>query len=264
MINLSNENIVHIKKDDVEYIQFKKLNEFAEISHCYTLRKNNMSFKADKSKEDLDKNYDIIYNHLGIGEKVRVVPHQTHTNNVENVEDASQELENTDGVITNKNNIALCTLSADCTAIIFYDPVKHVIGNVHSGWKGTVQKICQKAVSKMIEEYGCKSEDIICAINPHIRKCHFEVEEDVMQIFKDTFGYMEQIDNIIQKKVIQGKQKYNIDTTLINKLLLKEMGIKEENVIDSGICTVCNKEYFHSYRVDKEKSGRNVTIIALR
>lgn len=57
--------------------------------------------------------------------------------------------------------------------------------------------------------------------------------------------------------------KYYIDTVLINKIILRKAGLKEENIIDSGICTMCNSRKIHSYRCEKEKSGRNASIIAL-
>ena len=37
MKDLSNENVIHIKKDELEYIQFKKLLEYKNIEHCFTL-----------------------------------------------------------------------------------------------------------------------------------------------------------------------------------------------------------------------------------
>ena len=39
-MDLSNENMIHVKKDDIEYLQFRKLLEFDNLVHCYTLRKN--------------------------------------------------------------------------------------------------------------------------------------------------------------------------------------------------------------------------------
>ena len=116
----------------------------------------------------------------------------------------------------------------------------------------------------MIDEFNCDPKDIICCIGPCIQKCHFEVEEDVMNMFKNEFTYTNRISEIIEQgKNIDGKQKYNIDTTLINKIILKEAGLVSENIIDSGICTVCNSDYFHSYRVDREKSGRNGAFIGM-
>jgi len=61
----------------------------------------------------------------------------------------------------------------------------------------------------------------------------------------------------------EGKQKYFIDTNLINRTMLEEMGLQKENIIESNICTVCNKDVLHSYRIDKEKAGRNTAIISL-
>ena len=76
--------------------------------------------------------------------------------------------------------------------------------------------------------------------------------------------YLGNIDEIIEKtEIIDGKQKYHIDTTLINKMILEDVGIDSSNIYDSGLCTVCKKDIFHSYRVDREESGRNSAIITL-
>lgn len=260
------DNIVYIKKNKTEYIQFKRLLEYPELQHLYTLRQNGLNFKAyNGDGKDLEESYDKICKALNLRKTNIVKPHQTHTNKVEKVANTQQIFNEVDGLVTDENNIVLCTTSADCTSLLLFDPVKKAIANVHSGWRGTLQKIGQNAVRKMVDEYDCKAQDIICCICPHIRKCHFEVEEDVMQSFKKEFEYTKKIDEIIEKgKVINNAQKYYIDTTLINILMLEEMGLKTENIIDSGICTVCNSDKFHSYRVDKENSGRNAAIIAMQ
>ena len=87
------------------------------------------------------------------------------------------------GLLTNKENINTMLTYADCTPVFLYDPVKNVIGNVHSGWRGTVQKIAQKAVAKMIKYYGVNLNNIIVCIGPSIAKCHFEVGKDVKEVF---------------------------------------------------------------------------------
>ena len=72
------------------------------------------------------------------------------------------------------------------------------------------------------------------------------------------------ISEIIQQGLEkEGKKKYFIDTTKINETLLEKAGLKKENIVDSNICTVCNSQYFHSYRTDKEASGRNAALINL-
>ena len=76
------------------------------------------------------------------------------------------------------------------------------------------------------------------------------------------FLYTGQIDDIIAKgEIIDGKQKYHIDTVLINKILLKNLGIKEENIIDCNICSGCNGDYINSYRVQKQNFKLSTAII---
>ena len=265
MEGLSNDIVTHINNEGVGYIQFKKLLEYPEIEHCYTTRKNNLNFKTTDGDVILQESYRKICDALEFDKNNIVKPHQTHTANVECVNSTSDTFNQVDGVITNKSKIILCTTSADCTSLLIYDPVKKVIGDIHSGWRGTLKKIGQEAIKKMVQNYGSNPSDIICCIGPHIRKCHFEVEEDVMQMFKDKFEYAFKPDEIISvgyKK--EGVQKYYIDTTLINKFMLEEQGIKKENIFDSGICTVCESHNFHSHRTDGENSGRNAAMIMLK
>ena len=164
-------------------------------------------------------------------------------------------------LITNKKNIILSTTNADCILLLFFDPVKKVIANTHSGWKGTIQRIAVKTVEKMIKEFECNPKDIICCICPSIRKCHFEVEKDVKDMFENEFKDLENLNNIIEEKIPNAK--WNIDTVLINEMILEKQGLKKENIIDSGICSVCNSDIIHSYRVEKKGYGLNTALISL-
>lgn len=265
MKDLTNDVIIHNNINGTEFIQFRKLLEYPDLKHCYTLRKNNINVQIKNGdKTELIDSYKKVANVLGFDYKSIVKPHQTHTDIIEIVNNKENEFENVDGLITNKQGILLCTTSADCTSLFFYDSHKKVVADVHSGWRGTLQKIGKKAVEKMITEFGCKPSDIICCIGPCIRKCHFEVEQDVMELFRSEFGYTGRISEIInQTRLEGGVQKYNIDTTLINKLILQEIGLQKENIIDSKLCTVCGSDLFHSYRVDKDVSGRNGAFIGM-
>lgn len=265
MSDLSNDNVLHIKKEEIEYLQFRRLLQYKEIINCYTLRINDIDFNKNGTKVDrnkLERSMKTICKEFNINANEIVRPHQSHTDRVEKVDDADKKYVDVDGFLTNKNKINLMLSYADCTPILLYDPVKRVIGNIHSGWKGTVQKIGQKAVLKMIEEYNSKPEDIIACFGPCIKQCHFEVKEDVKSIFENTFTYLNNNDDII-KKSNKEAGKFYIDTTLINRLLLKEVGLEENNIVDSEICTVCNSKYLHSYRVDKDESGRNIALIGI-
>ena len=270
MKDLSNKIVKHIKKDQVEYLQFRKLCEFPEINHLYSLGKelnfrtsNEYEFeKAKKSYIKILENNEYRFSNL-------VKPTQSHTNRVQIVDckinsyapDFNLEKYNkTDGLVTNKKNIILSTTNADCIILMFYDPEKKVIANIHSGWRGTIQRISVKVVQVMIEEFGSNPKDILCAICPIIRKCHFEVDRDVMEMFEKEFFKIK--DNIIFEKVKD--KKCLVDTVYINKKILEEVGIKKENILDSGICSVCNSDLIHSYRVEKQGYSLNTGIIEIK
>ena len=172
------------------------------------------------------------------------------------------EYNETDGLITNHRNIALATTNADCILMLFFDPVKKVVANVHSGWKGTLQRISIEAVKKMKEEYNCNPEDIICCICPSIRKCHFKVHKDVQEPYYNEFKDLKKIDELIVP--IQGEDRWSIDTVELNRIILEQEGLKAENIIDCGICSVCNSNQIHSFRVEKEGYGLGTAIIELK
>ena len=280
-MDLSNENVIHVKKDGVEYLQFRRLLEYKDrINHAYSLG-TNVNFRTSRANGELSKeeflntlnDYDKLCKSIGCDYKNIVKGIQKHTDNVKiisekinkNAPDFGQkEYENTDGLITNKTNLVLSSTSSDCISLLFYDPVKNVIGNVHSGWRGTLKKISIKTVEKMVKEFGCNPEDIICCICPSIRKCHFEVGEDVKEQFEKEFQDLgeDKLKEIIEKK--DKEKKYNIDTVLINKIILERKGLKMENIVDSKICTMCNPKVLHSYRFEKENYGLNTALIELK
>ena len=281
MKDLSNENVVHINKDGVQYLQFRKLLEYSNlITHAYsigtdvnfrTARINKQQLPEQEFKKAM-QDYENLCKAINVDYKNVVKTNQEHTDNIaiatkkinQDFPDINlEEYSRTDGIVTQKENLVLSTTNADCILLLFFDPVTKTIANTHSGWKGTLQRISVKTVEKMVNEFGCKSEDIICCICPSIRKCHFEVDKDVKDLFEEEFKDL----NISKNTDIMEKQKYkekwNIDTVLINKIILEKAGIKTENIIDSGLCSVCNKDLIHSYRVEKKGYGLNTAIISL-
>ena len=85
------------------------------------------------------------------------------------------------------------------------------------------------------------------------------------KIFEETFETYCNKYNIIEDKneTIDGKRKYHINTEIINRLLLEEIGLKSDNIIESKICTACNSKIMHSHRIEKQNSGRNVAIFGM-
>lgn len=271
MKDLSNEHVIHTRKNNIEYLQFKKLVEYKSIiTHAYSLgidrtyRTSRMGKKVGEEELNIAmNNYKELCNEIGINYKNLIPTVQDHTGIVMSVKEKFDLYNDiVDGLCTNLQNKILASYNADCILLIFFDPIKKVIANTHSGWKGTLQRISIKTVDRMQEEYNCNPEDIICCICPSIRKCHFEVELDVKEKFETEFKDIEAINDIIEETV--PNKKWNIDTILINKILLQRRGLRKENIIDSGICSVCNKDIIHSYRVEGKGYGLNTAIVTLQ
>ena len=279
-MDLSNENIIHVKNEKNEYIQFRKLLEYKDIlTHAYSLGIN-LNFRTSTiNKEKLPEekynhainSYKLLCDSIECDYRNLVKTNQEHTDCVKKVNKKIKDGEpdfnlkeyySTDGLMTDKKDLILSTTNADCILLLFFDPVKNVIANTHSGWKGTLQRISVKTVEKMTDEYNCNPSDIICCICPSIRKCHFEVKKEVKDLFENEFKDLENLNEIIEEKV--PNDKWNIDTVLINQMILEKMGLKKENIIDSGICSVCNSNIIHSFRVEKEGYGLNTALIGLK
>ncbi len=279
-MDLSNENIIHVNKNGVQYIQFRKLLEYSDIiRHAYSLG-TDVNFRTAKvNKQQLSRNeyelainsYKNLCNAIGSNYINTVKTNQKHTDTIKVANKKIKEDEpdfnlteynETDGIVTNKKNLILSTTNADCILLLFFDPIKKVIANVHSGWRGTLQRISTKAIEKMEKEYNCNPKDIICCICPSIRKCHFEVEKEVKDMFEKEFKGIIEKNDIITETI--SSKKWTIDTVLINQVILEEKGLQKENIIDSKICSVCNSNLIHSYRVEKERYGLETVIIELK
>ena len=164
---------------------------------------------------------------------------QIHSNKVFDITNLPKNYEG-DGLITNKSNIALVTKSKDCNSIFIIDTKNKILGNIHSGWKGTLKSIITIAINQMKEKYNSASKDVKIVFNPSIRECCFEVDNDVYDLFIKKYkdkSYYQKVGN-----------KYHINLVRIIKDDAKKLGIKEENIIDNNICTLCNRKLFNSHR----------------
>ena len=149
---LNNNTVNHIKAENIDYLQFRKLQRYNNvISHGYsvgidknfrTFRSNREPLSNNEYKNSMN-NYKQFCKQIGADYKNIIKANQAHTDNVVSIDEINTN--NTidtkilsDGLITNKRGIVLATTNADCILLLFFDPVKKVIANTHSGWKGTL------------------------------------------------------------------------------------------------------------------------------
>lgn len=160
-----------------------------------------------------------------------------------------------DGLLTNKKNIILKTYHADCTPIYLIDEEELVIGVIHSGWKGTYLNILENSINKMKNYYNSKIENIKVYIGPSIKSCCYEVSYDLYEQFKNKYNY--------DDAYIERDGKYYLDIQIINYNHGLNLGILEENIINSNICTSCNVDKLYSYRSENGTKGRLITAITI-
>lgn len=161
-----------------------------------------------------------------------------------------------DGIITHSSSVTLMMRFADCVPIILYDPVKHVAGIAHAGWQGTVKRVAQKIVFKMIETYGTKAGDILAGIGPSICPVHYFVGEPVIS------SVCEHLPAISDQVLISKNDKTILDLWKSNLFLLQEVGVK--NIEISNVCTYSGVDNWFSYRKEGAKSGRFAVVVGLK
>lgn len=171
-----------------------------------------------------------------------VFPYQTHSRNIQAItaKSAGKIVANTDGLLTNIKNLILTVTVADCFPIYFFDPQHQVIGLAHAGWRGVLKRLPQRVVKKMENTYLTDPSQLLVGIGPGIKKCHFEVKQDVFHRFA---------------KFPQGRLKRHgrlfIDLPQVIKIQLLTAGVLKRHIETAADCTYCKRYKFFSFRRDK-------------
>ena len=140
-------------------------------------------------------------------------------------------------------NTALAIKVADCLPVTLIDPTHQVIANIHSGWRGAVQRI----TAATLDSAPLDPASTFAYLGPSIRACCFEVGEEVASQFDERF-------------VDRSRTKPHVDLVAFTTDILRSRGITR--IYDSETCTRCEDSIFHSYRRDAGSGGRNLVVVA--
>lgn len=257
------------KIGELEYYTFDSFDDINFIGHCFTTRHGgvsksflsslNLGFSRGDALENVDENFDIICNAIGVKKEQCVALRQIHSTRIITADEGIQGMGFIDGIerieadafVTDKKGIVLVTFHADCVPLYFVDTEKMVIGMAHAGWRGTADGMAVNMVERMESEFGSNPQNIKVGIGPSIGLCCFQVDKPVADIFNEKYSFAYKY--IINDEEAEGK--YKIDLLGINKEVLMLKGIKEENIEIGGICTKCNSDTFYSHRAMGEKRG---------
>jgi len=172
---------------------------------------------------------------------------QTHSNHVQFIIKPGV-YKKTDGLVCNfDSNLILLIQTADCVPIFIVDNFQGLMGLVHSGWRGTYRSIIKSALSIFLDK-GSKKNNIMLYLGPSIKQCCYQVKEDVSKYFSNRHITIK--NNILYLNLLE-----KIKDDIIS------MGIDNNNIYSSEICTFEDKKYY-SYRRGDE--GRTYSAIGFK
>ncbi|UPS44531.1 peptidoglycan editing factor PgeF [Prevotella sp. E15-22] len=225
----------------------------------------NINRYCGDSEEAIQKNREALCQLLGIEDHSLLMPHQVHLAEIAVVdremltlptEEIQQKLDGIDALMTNEAGVCIGVSTADCIPVLLYDPIQRASCAIHAGWRGTVQRIVEKAVARMTGVFGSDPQNLIAQIGPGIHLESFEVGDEVYQTFEKEGFPME----LISKKY----EKWHIDLPECNRLQLVAAGIPETHIAVSPVCTFQQSDTFFSARKLSINSGRIFTGILLQ
>jgi polyphenol oxidase len=210
----------------------------------------NLSFRVGDDPGNVRQNRLAFFTSLGISLDRIAVPSQVHGATIREA-DRPGEYAECDALLTGATEVYLCITVADCVPILLYSPARGVIGAVHAGWRGTSAGILARAVERMRQAFAVDPSDLIAWLGPSAGTCCYSVGEDVASQIDPRFVSRD------------GRGRF-VDLKSANRQLLLTSGVKPERIEVSPACTISDKAIFHSFRRDREVSGRMMAVIGLR
>ena len=200
------------------------------------------------------RSYELLALALDVPRPRIATVHQVHGAEVVCIDNpdsivANQERK-ADALITSCRGVVLGVKLADCCGVLLYDPIRHVIAAIHSGWRGTAANITARAVALLAGRYGCVASDLQAWLSPCASGRVYEVGTDVYEVLS---SYCQPLSS--------GKWLFDNHRAIVDQL--NGAGLREHNIDVDSACTITELRY-HSYRRDRGRSGRMLAFIGMR
>ena len=211
----------------------------------------NMGLAGGDDPANVRENRDRFLRAFGIspGEAVslrfihscKVVP-VTRSNSGQGFHTYKDVVAEADSMHTDDSRVALFLTFADCTPVLFLDPVHRAVGAAHAGWRGTAAGIVMEMVREMQEAYGSNPKDLIVCVGPSIDQDHFEVGREV---FEAVSTHTVRLDRLLRPNS-RGKWQFDIWQANVDQLL--SSGVRPENITVVTQSTFLRDDLFFSHR----------------
>jgi YfiH family protein len=248
----------------------KKLLKFSEINHGFFNKDNGVSKGIYKSlncgvgskdkKTDIQKNLKIVRKKISNKSEEIFLVKQIHGNKFlflrKNLNIKNRSV-SADAIITEKKNLPIAVLTADCVPILIFDKKKKMIAAIHAGWRGAYKGIIQKVIKFMFNQ-GCDQKNMIVAIGPCISMSNYEVKKQ----FKDKFIKKDEKNIQFFKN---NKNKIYFDLQKYVKKQVKLNKIKNIDLINVDTFNIKNNFFSarRSLKLNHNDYGRNISTIMI-
>lgn len=157
--------------------------------------------------------------------------------------------EGLDAIVCGAPEVPVLLCYADCVPVVLVVPGAFAV--VHSGWRGTMERIAAKALDELVSLVGCSPEDVLCYVGPHISGPDYEVSGELAAQFAEAFG-----DEVLCDAI-------HLDLGAAIRVSLVAAGVSAESIEDSLPSTASNTDRFFSYRAEQGNCGRHGAIAVL-
>jgi len=168
-----------------------------------------------------------------------------------------------DGWVSAEPELLVAIQTADCLPVLLVDAQQRVVAAVHAGWRGTVQRIAAKAVHRMQTEFGSHPGNCLAVVGPAIRRCCYEVGEEVIEAFAKEFQRSAGFFSATPRSKATRSNSQCVDLAEACRSQLLDAGMVAEKIFTDGPCTACEKERFFSHRADAGRAGRMMSVIGI-
>ena len=163
-----------------------------------------------------------------------------------------------DAMVTDRPNLLLGILTADCAPVLFADHKAVVVGGAHAGWRGALAGVTDATIEAM-ELLGAKRENIHAAVGPCIGQPSYEVDES----FRGRFLHADPNNERFFVQGTKGKPHFDLEAYVVHRLIAA--GIDEIEALN--LDTYADADRFYSYRRSSHRReadyGRQLSAIAI-
>lgn len=210
----------------------------------------NFGYRTGDDPHAVAENHRLLTAYVGVDTAQVAIMRQVHGTVVcEAV--AGGDAGECDGLITAVTGLMLLVRTADCLPLLLYDPVNHVAGAVHCGWRSLTGGIAERALALMSARFGTDPADVSAAVGPGAGQCCYEIGAELIPWF---------MPDMVANR--EGRWFADLAGELDSRLNAAGIGAGHRTIV--GHCTVCSPDRYYSHRRDGVRSGRMAGFIALR